>query len=110
MKTLLNQSHAPYRINNPATFFIVSQFIDCLQYLIVSAHWLASIDSAPYFFRLKIVSIVNIRNVMPDSQRYPWNLYLINYVEGYGHFPSLKAFDSDNFCVFSSSQNVQIMF
>ena len=42
-----------------------------------------------------------------DSQRYPWNLYLINSVEDIVIFLGLKVFDFDNFYMFPCDKNSQ---
>ena len=42
---------------------------------------------------------------MPDSQRYPWNLYLINYLEVIFVFQGLKVFNS---CMLSCSRNARV--
>ena len=45
-----------------------------------------------------------------DSQRYPWNLYLIKHVEDIVIFLGLQMFNSDYFCMFSCSRNAQVNF
>ena len=45
---------------------------------------------------------------MPDLQRDPRNLYLINNVDDIVIFPGLKMFNSDNFYMFSCSRNAQV--
>ena len=45
---------------------------------------------------------------MPDLQRYPTNLYLINNLEDIDIFLGLKMFNSDNFYMFSCSRNAQV--
>ena len=40
---------------------------------------------------------------MSDSQRYPWNLYLINIMEDTVVFLGLEMFNSENFNLFSCS-------
>ena len=42
---------------------------------------------------------------MPDSQRCPWNLYLISNVKDIVVFLGLKVFISDSSCMFSCSRN-----
>ena len=47
---------------------------------------------------------------MPNLQRYPWNLYLINDMEDIVVFLGLKLFNSDNINMFSCSRNAQVTF
>jgi len=47
---------------------------------------------------------------MPDSQRYPYNLYLINNAKDIDVVLGLKVFNSDISCMFSCSKNTQVMF
>ena len=49
--------------------------------------------------RLKIDSVKG--TVIPDSQRHPLNLFLINNVEDMFVFIGLKVFKSDNLDMFS---------
>ena len=39
-----------------------------------------------------------LKDCMPDSPRYIWNLYLVNNAEDIGVFLGLKVFNRDNFC------------
>jgi len=45
---------------------------------------------------------------MPDSQRYPWNHYIVTSLEDIVVFPGLKVFNSDNSCMFFCSRNAQV--
>ena len=45
---------------------------------------------------------------MPDSQRYPNKLCLINNVEEMLFFLGLKVFDSKNYYMLSCSRNAQV--
>ena len=47
---------------------------------------------------------------MPDSQRYPGNLYMIKNVEDIVVSRSLKVFNSNNANMFSCSRNAQVTF
>ena len=62
------------------------------------------------FFNMKetvrvISSNPPMKMTMPDSQRYPWNLYLINYLEVIFVFQGLKVFNS---CMLSCSRNARV--
>ena len=46
---------------------------------------------------------------MPDSQGYPWNLYLINNVEDILVFQTRKVLNSDNFFHASKNQEMRIL-
>ena len=45
---------------------------------------------------------------MPDSQLYPWNLYLINNVEDIVDFLGLKLYNFDHSNMFTNIRNAQI--
>ena len=45
---------------------------------------------------------------MPNSQQYPWNVYLINNVENIVGFLGLTVFHSDNSYMFSCTRNAQV--
>ena len=47
---------------------------------------------------------------MSDSQRYPWNRYLINNAEDIVVFLGLKVFHSKNSSMFSCSKKAQVTF
>ena len=47
---------------------------------------------------------LHTKMAMSDSQRYPWNRYLINNAEDIVVFLGLKMFHSKNFSMFSCSK------
>ena len=56
------------------------------------------------------VSILHAKMAMPDSQRYQYNLYLINNAKDIDIVLGLKVFNSDISYMFSCNKNAQVMF
>ena len=51
---------------------------------------------------------LHAKRAMPDSQRYPWNLYLINDVKDIGVFLGLKVLNSDQLYIQGVPINMEI--